>query len=194
MFRKLKAQGLSLRQRVLLLTMITTGVGLILGSAGYLVYDLRTARDQKLAQLELTADLISTNAVASLEFDDPGGAAGYLGALKARAGFRGGVLYTATGRILATYAPDGIEFSPPPRGEDGASWEPKRLKLTSPVMLGDKRLGTVYLESDLTDLHVRTKRIETLTAEVFAGMLLLVYLITSFLVRSITRPIEQLAA
>src|SRR5215470_11461707 len=124
MFRKLKAQGLSLRQRVLLLTMITTGVGLILGSAGYLVYDLRTARDQKLAQLELTADLISTNAVASLEFDDVATAKEYLGALKARSGFRGGVIYNASGEILATYdAPDSVPFSPPPRGEDGASWE-----------------------------------------------------------------------
>ena len=194
MFQRLKETNLSLRQRILLLTMITTGIGLVLGSAGYLIYDSKTARDQKLQQLELAADLVATNAAASLAFDDMESANKYLGALQTRSGFRGGVLYTSNGAILATYdAPDGLIFLPPQKVADGAVWEPERLKLTSPVMLGEKRIGTLYLESDLTDLQERTKRIESLTAKVALGMLLIVYLITTLLVRSITRPIETLA-
>ena len=131
----LKSAQLSLRQRILLLTMFTTGVGLLLGSAGYLFYDARTARGQKLQQLELAADLIGTNATASLAFDDPGSAEKYLAALRTRPGFRGGVLYTPSGKILATYdAPDGLTFLPPSHIADGVVWEPQRLKLTAPVM------------------------------------------------------------
>ncbi|HLK04599.1 MAG TPA: PAS domain S-box protein [Candidatus Acidoferrum sp.] len=191
---QIKSRELSLRQRILLLTMVTTAIGLALGSAGYLVYDNRTAREQKLQQLELAADLIGTNSAASLAFDDAESANKYLAALRTRSGFRGGVLYTASGAILATYdAPDGLLFLPPSHVTDGAAWEPDRLKLTSPVLLDGKRIGTLYLESDLADLHERSKRIELLTAQVAVGMLLVVYLITTLLVRSITRPIERLA-
>ena len=171
----LKSAQLSLRQRILLLTMFTTGVGLLLGSAGYLFYDARTARGQKLQQLELAADLIGTNATASLAFDDPGSAEKYLAALRTRPGFRGGVLYTPSGKILATYdAPDGLTFLPPSHIADGVVWEPQRLKLTAPVMQGIVRVGTLYLESDLNDLHRRTRRIEVLTAQLSFGMLAVV--------------------
>jgi two-component system, sensor histidine kinase and response regulator len=191
----LRPRDLSLRRRILLLTMITTGAGLVLGSAGYLFYDTRTAREQKLEQLELAADLIGTNATASIAFDDPESATKYLSALQTRSGFRGGVLYTDKGKILATYdAPEGTAFLAPRQVADGAIWEPERLKFTGPVMQGTTRVGTLYLESDLKDLHERTKRIESLTLKVSLGMLAVVYLVTSLLVRSITRPIEQLSA
>src|SRR5690348_11125452 len=111
--------------------MLTTGVGLALGSAGYLVYDIRIAREQKLQQLNLAADLVGTNATASLEFDDPGSAEKYLEALETRPGFRGAVLYTAEGKILATYERLGARvFHPPAHVADGAVWETDRLKLT----------------------------------------------------------------
>jgi hypothetical protein len=167
MLRLTKSRDISLRQRILVLTMLTTGFGLVLGSAGYLLYDIRTAKEEKLQQLELAAELIGTNSAASLAFDDPQSAEKYLGAFKARAGFRGGVLYTASGKILAFYdAPDGKRFLPPKSVSDGTIWEPDRIKLTSPIFLDDKRIGTVYLESDLNDLHERTRRIESLTTEV----------------------------
>jgi len=60
-------------------------------------------------------------------------------------------------------------------------------------MQGIVRVGTLYLESDLNDLHQRTRRIEVLTAQLSFGMLAVVYLLTSLLVRTITRPIELLA-
>ena len=195
MSKKLKTGRLSLRQQILFLTTLTTAIGLVLASAGYLAYDIRTSREQKLQQLELAADLIATNAAASFVFKDPASAEKYLAALKARSGFRGGALYTLDGKILATYdAPDGLPFAAPDQPADGPVWEPNRLKLTSPVLLEGQRLGTVYLESDLTDLHARTKRIETLTAKVALGMLAFVCLMTLLLAHSITRPIEQLAA
>ena len=66
---------LSLRQRILLLTMLTSGIGLVLGSAGNLFFDIRSAKEHKVEQLQLTADLIGTIARASLAFDDPESAA-----------------------------------------------------------------------------------------------------------------------
>ncbi|HWZ98546.1 MAG TPA: PAS domain S-box protein [Candidatus Dormibacteraeota bacterium] len=190
-----KTRALSLRQRILLLTMVTTGVGLVAGSAGYLVFDIHAAKLQKNKELELSADLIGTNIAASLAFDDPDSAEKVLEALKTRPRIRGGVLFTSNGKIFALYArPDAKQFRVPEHVSDGDFWGEDVLQLTSPVLLDGKRLGSLYLEADLIDLHERISHFEELTALVAVGMLMFVYLLTTFLVRSITRPIETLAA
>ncbi|MBS1841420.1 MAG: PAS domain S-box protein [Acidobacteria bacterium] len=192
---KAKVRALSLRKRILLLTMLTTGVGLVLASAGYMAFDTHTAKEQKLKQLEITADLIGTNATASLAFDDSESAEKLLEVLKTQPEIRGAALYTLRGTILAAYdRPDKEQYTPPSRAEDGPAWGKDALRLATPVTLDGKRIGTIYLESDLKDLRERISRFEILTAKVAAGMLLLVYLVTTFLARSITRPIERLAA
>ncbi len=188
-------RALSLRQRILLLTMLTTGVGLVLASAGYLTFDTYTAKREKLKQLKITADLVGTSSAASLAFDDPESAERFLEALKTQPFLRGAALYTRSGKVLAIYdrSPTRI-FHPPEHAQDGEVWDKEVLKVVQPVMLDGKRLGTIYIESDLNDLHERIRRIELLAVKVLLGMLVLEYLITTFLVRSITRPIEMLAA
>src|SRR5260370_41818279 len=61
---------LSLRQRLLLLTMLASGIGVLLGCLGFLAYDMHVARKQKEEDLRSAADLIWTNSTAALAFDD----------------------------------------------------------------------------------------------------------------------------
>src|SRR5262249_52483454 len=106
-----------------------------------------------------------------------------------------GMLFTSDRKILATYVrPEAQPFHIPEHVKDGAFWEDSVLKLTRPITLDGERIGSLYLESDLRDLHERIARFEKLTALVALGMLVFVYLVTILLLRSITRPIEQLAA
>lgn len=64
-------RGMSLRQRLLLLTLLTSGIGLLLGCGAYLAFDLHDSRLRTVQELQSTADMIGTNAVAALAFDDP---------------------------------------------------------------------------------------------------------------------------
>src|SRR5258708_23271916 len=73
--------GLSLRQRLLLLTMITSGIGVLLGCLGFLAYDMHAARERREEDLHSVADLIGTNSTAALAFDDAIGGAKNLFAL-----------------------------------------------------------------------------------------------------------------
>jgi hypothetical protein len=63
-------QGISLRQRLLILTLLTSGIGLLLGCGAYLVFDLHDGKVKSVQDLESVADLIGTNAAAALAFDD----------------------------------------------------------------------------------------------------------------------------
>src|SRR5260370_8994823 len=60
----------SLRQRLLLLTVLTSGIGVLLGCTGFLAYDMHVARQEKLEELRSTGELIGMNSTAALEFAD----------------------------------------------------------------------------------------------------------------------------
>ncbi len=94
---------LSLRQRLLLLTMITSGIGVLLGCLCFLAYDMHEAKEHREEDLRSVADLIGTNSTAALAFDDAIGASKILEALSTRNHIRLGVLYRSDGIHFASY-------------------------------------------------------------------------------------------
>src|SRR6266852_827897 len=187
---------LSLRQRLLLLTMITGGIGVLLGCLCFLAYDMQVAKKQREEDLRLVADLIGTNSTAALAFDDAIGASKILKALSTRNHIRLGVLYRSDGTHFASYVRADLKGNalPPDRPRDGMVWTNNRLTYSSQVLLDRREFGRFYLESDLTDLRERLRRFEQLTALIAMGSLLVVYFLTAALQRGTTGPIQNLAA
>src|SRR6266853_317194 len=187
---------LSLRQWLVLPTMITSGIGVLLGCLCFLAYDMHVAKEHREEDLRSVADLIGTNSTAALAFDDAIGASKILEALSTRNHIRLGVLYRSDGIHFASYVRADLKGNafPPGRPLDGMVWNNDRLSYSSPVLLDRRNLGRLYLESDLTDLRERLRRFEQLTALIALGSLLIVYLLTALLQRGITKPIQNLAA
>jgi len=187
---------MSLRQRLLLLTMLTSGLAVLLGCLGFLAYDLQAAREDKEKQMRLVADLIGTNAAAALAFDDPQGGARLLEALKTRPPIRIGVLYASDRRFFAYYFRSDLNGKAlaPAALPEGMVWKKDRLMNQSPVMLENRRIGSLYLECDLTDLQARQSRFEQITALIALASLLVIYMLTAVLQQNVTRPILSLAA
>jgi two-component system, sensor histidine kinase and response regulator len=185
----------SLRQRLLWLTLMTSGIGLTLGCVGFLAYDMHAARKQKVEELQSAADLVGTNAVAPLVFDDAMSGSKLLEALHTREHLRVGVLYQKDGSFFASFVRHDLKGSVviPYRTPWGVTWEKNRLTLTSPISMDGHEIGSLYLDSDLTDLQQRLRRFELLTLLIAAGCLSLVYVLTAALQRSITAPILNLA-
>jgi hypothetical protein len=50
-------ERLSIRNRLLLLTMLTSGIGMLLGCVGFLIYNLRAIRIEKIRELQPRAEL-----------------------------------------------------------------------------------------------------------------------------------------
>jgi two-component system sensor histidine kinase/response regulator len=192
----LATRELSLRQRLLLLTMITSGIGVLLGCLGFLTYDMHVGRNVKEKELDSVAGLVGTNATAALAFDDPLGGAKLLRALSTMNHIRLGVLYRPDGSFFASYIRAGLigKIVVPAHSHDGTVWRNDAVSQTGPVFLNGQRLGSIYLESDITDLQERLRRFEQLTALLAMGSLLLVYFLTAALQRGITKPIQVLAA
>jgi PAS domain S-box-containing protein len=186
---------LSLRQRLLMLTMVTSGVAVLVGCLGFLAYDMKAARDHNEEELRSAADLIGTSCTAALAFDDSQGGTRLLEALRTRRHIRMGILYRPNGSYFASFVRDDLirKAIPPRQPTNGMVWNDDRLVYSSPVSLDGRQLGSLYLESDLTDLQDRLQRFEQVTTIIALGSLLVVYLLTAILQQSVTKPILNLA-
>src|SRR6267154_1508828 len=110
--------SLSIRQRLLLLTMLTSAIGVLPGCVGYLVYDYHQERRQKMEEVQSLAAIIGTNATAALAFDDPESATKLLESLRTRPHIRLGVLYSHDGAFFASYIrADLTDLAPTPHQE-----------------------------------------------------------------------------
>ena len=190
-----RIRELSLRHRLLMLTMLTSGIGLLLGCAGFLAYDLHEARVHKVEELRSTADLIGTNATAALAFDDAFAGTKLLEALKTLPRVRAGVLYRGDGNFFASYVRTDLsgKFVAPEKSHADAVWSKDRLTLTSPISLEARPMGWLYLEADLADLQERLKQFERAAVLIAVACLFMVYLLTTALQRGISAPIQNLA-
>ncbi len=186
----------SLHQRLLLLTVVTSGVGVLLGCVGFLAYDMHVARQEKMQELRSAGDLLGMNSTAVLEFGDEIAGAKLLESLSTRPDIRAGILYKPDGSYIASYVRSDLKSSilsseGLPRG---MVWTKDRLTYWTTVSLGPRPVGSLYLESGLEDLQERLRHFEQLTAFIATGSLLVVYLLTAALQRGITGPIQNLAA
>jgi len=193
--KRISLRELSLRQRLLLLTMLTSGVGVLLGGGVFFVYDTHDARSHKVEELRSASDLIGTNSAAALAFDDPISGTKLLAALQTRKNIRAGVLYRPDGTFFASYVRSDWngKMLIPVKAPEGIVWKPDSLSYSAAVKLEARALGTLYLDADLVDLQARRREFEELTALVALVSLLVVYLLTNALQRGVTEPIQRLA-
>jgi two-component system sensor histidine kinase/response regulator len=187
---------LSLRQRLLILTMATSGIGVLLGCVGFLAFDMHVIRQQKVEELRSTGDLIGMNSTAALEFGDEIAGAKLLQSLSTRPDIRAGILYKLDGSYVASYVRSDLHRNifPSAPAPQGIVWAKDRLTYCATVFLGPRPVGSLYLDFGLADLQERLRRFEQWTALIAMGSLLLVYLLTATLQRGITKPIKALAA
>src|SRR5258708_19707803 len=116
--------GMSLRQKLLLLTMLTSGTGVLLGCGAYLTFDLHDARVRTVAELDSTANLVGTNATAALAFDDALNGARLLEALRTHPDIPGPPLYNPDREFFASYLRADLnrKYLFPPAGSEPVVW------------------------------------------------------------------------
>jgi signal transduction histidine kinase len=145
-------------------------------------------------QLSTVGQIIATNSTAALAFDNKDDAREILAALRAESHITAAGLYDREGHLFATYpANASLGNFPPAPQQDGDRFEGSSLVAFQPVVQGARRVGTLYLQSDLEAIDQRLRSYGAIVALVVAVSFGVAYLLSRILQKQISEPILALA-
>jgi signal transduction histidine kinase/ActR/RegA family two-component response regulator/HAMP domain-containing protein len=187
-------KNMRLQQRLMAIMLLTSSCVLVLTCAGFFAYEFLTFRQSTVRQLSTVAAIVANNSTAVLAFQDRSGAKEILSALRAEPHITEAALYDETGAVFSTYpdvdAGNGVPARP---AGDGFRFDQSFLTGFQPVIQNDKRLGTLYVKSDLKAVSARFRLYGMVGAMVAGVAFLLAYLLSKTLQKQISTPIMALA-
>jgi two-component system sensor histidine kinase/response regulator len=138
--------------------------------------------------------MVADNSTAALTFHDEQAGKDVLRSLRTQPHITAACLYTPDGQVFAIYVRDGKDsgFSPPRPRPSGSFFENSRLLQFRPIRLGEDTIGTVYVESDFSEMTTRLR-----TYPVAMAMTLLISSVAAFVLAAqmqklVSEPILEL--
>ncbi len=192
------AQRHSISRKLTWMNMLVSGAALLLACAAFIAFDMITFRQAMLRNLSTQAQIIGSNSVSALLFNDPQSAENTLLALKAAPNILSAQVYLPDGRPFASYSgdrgPHNPVLPPIPSGQTETHWiENGQIAVVRSIVLDGKPIGAVYIRSDLQELHGRFQRYAAIAAIVLSACLLAALLISSIFRRAVADPIVDLS-
>ena len=189
-------RNLPVARKVQLAGMLVGLLAAVLGSAWLLIDDQRQARESMRHDVEVLAEIFSANSTAALTFNDPTAAMELLETLHAKQHIMAAFLYSADGKLFASYRrdPGALAVAAPRLTADGSHFDSVRLIVFKSIFSNGQKLGTVALESDLSELTRQVQHFLWVVLTVILGASLVAFVLSSRLQRSILEPIAHLAA
>ena len=185
----------SIKHKLQVTTMAVVVVALALSCAGFAGYDMLVFRHSLSRDLATLAEIVSSNSTAAISFRDQSAAEELLSGLRAKRHLRVARIYLPDGSLFASYKRSDVRQDRnilPPQN-NVSRFEADRLLIFHPVMLGSRHIGTVYLESDLEEMHRRLVRFAWISLIVLVVSSLVGLVLSGKLQSVISGPILQLA-
>ncbi|HEX7961872.1 MAG TPA: ATP-binding protein [Terriglobales bacterium] len=188
-------QNLSIRRKLMVITMLTSSIALLLSSASFLIYDLLSFRHLLTQDLATQAEIIGYNSAAAMAFKDEPAATATLTALTAKDDIVAAVLYSPDGKMFAHYFRPGKSLPEVlPSRSNGKNYRfvDGYLEVFQDVTLNGERLGTLFLQSDMRQWNLRAKRYAGIFFVFVLASGFFALLVSSKLQRMISGPILHL--
>src|SRR6202167_4594318 len=142
-------RDIPIKQKLMLVLMVTTGTALLLAGAGILALDSFLFRGYLERDISALAGIIADNSTAALSFDDTEAATGTLAALRARPHIAAACIYRPDGTVFARYRrPDAPPDCPPQGAPNKTRFTSEYLTTSRPLLLQNRPMGTLLLMYD----------------------------------------------
>jgi len=179
--------------------MLVSGVALLLAAVALGAYDRSSFREGTLRSLSIQAQIIASNSISSLVFNDPSAAQASLAALKASPNIVAAHIETLDGKLFARYQPATLGHAlaaPTIAPNEVEAWrlEGDGIALARMIAFNGRAVGRVSIESNLNDLTARRAQYLGIIATVLIASMLAALLVSLFSHRIVSRPIVNLAA
>jgi len=176
-------------------SILASGTALLAASLALLFFQLHEVRSSLVRRLESVADLIAFNAAAAVDFNDVDAAKLTLSAMKTRPHVIS-VGIVVRGQLFAIYRNPNVSAVPSDllHTSSGSRFTDRDLTVFRPISSEGRDLGTVFIQTDLSEITETWSRFAAVTAGVAIPALLIAILISMLPQRAISRPILNLAA
>ena len=187
-------KNMPIRQKLMRIIFLISGLVLLVTCVTFFIYEFYAFRKTSVEKLSTIGKIISANSTAALAFDNPDDAKEILAALKAEPHIVAAGLYDKDGNLFSKYSvgKDTIIFPVKP-GTEGYRFAHNHLEGFQPVLMDKKQLGTLYLKSDLGAMYERLQLYGIIVALVIILSVMLAWLLSKILQKSISHPILALA-
>jgi signal transduction histidine kinase len=197
----MRKRGTSLiARRLAWINMFASGTALLLACVILMAYDFVTFRDTMLRNRNVQAQIVGSNTVTALAFDDPQTAERTLAALRAAPHVEGVGLYRPGGQPFASYLRDAVAepLVLPDVPADQIEWHSfegfRSMHVIRRVLLDGVPTGVVYIRSDLQEANERLQWYGVIVGVVLLFSLGAAQLVSRVSRRAISEPIAELAA
>ena len=185
-------RNIPIRRKLMTVNLLTSGAVLLLTCVAFATYEVITLRKNMVQGYTTRAQIIAANSTAALAFQSQSDAAGVLAALKTDPRIEAACIYDSSWKIFTRFPTNApAEIFPASPGKSG--YRNESLEIFCPVTQGGRKLGTVYLQSNLSALTDLYRAYAWLAAAIFAGSILLACLLSHTLQKQISVPVLALA-
>jgi signal transduction histidine kinase len=188
----------SISDKFMRMTMLVSGVALLLAFVSFLVYDLYSLQQELISSMATEANIMGANSVTALLFDDQQAAENTLSALRNAPQVRSAVILRPDGSEFARYLrTTSIQLELTNRlapGETQRYWTKGRyILLGSRIWFQGGQVGTVYLAAETSDVARRAGRFGLISAGMLIICFAIALLATSAVRHLVTDPLTGLA-
>ena len=189
----MKFRDWSIGRKLMILMMAASTAALLLVCAGLVGYDVVTSKRATAEHLSTLVQIIADNSKAALSFGDQAAASEVLATLKAEPHITAACIYDKQGKPFALYHPNGANSSDvPPLRNPGTYFESDRLVQYLPMTLAGEQIGSVYIETDMTEVTQRYRTYAGIVAVVMIFSWLVALLVVTRMRRTIADPLNEL--
>ena len=188
-------RDMPIKRKLTLISLLTSGTALLLACAAFVAYDLVSFRHILVRDLSVTARMIGYNSAASLSFNEASSAETTLQSLAAQPHVVAACIYDPKDKVFAAYRRADAAPAPwPAPRADHERFTPDTLELFRQITFGGENIGTIYLQSDLKEIHARWLRYAGVSGGVLLIATLVALALAARLQRIISVPVSHLAA
>ena len=188
-------RNLSLRGKLTSIIMITCSVAVLIACSVFAVYDVVTFRHSIASELETVVKITGSNMTAALTFGDSNAANEILNSMNIQTHIVEVCVYKQDGTVFAEFRRGGSKelFTPPAPLPDQTIFVSDSVLVFHQILLDGEVIGSIYVKSDLGELHARIVSFSVIIFSVFLASLLISFLFASRLQKVISQPIFELA-
>jgi len=179
------------------MNLLVSGAALLFACAGFLAYDLYTFREALVRGLAAQAEIVGTNSIGAVTFNDPESAEKSLSALAKLPNILSAGILTVDGRDFAEYIRPGssrvISLPTPESNRETHYFGRDEITLVHPITFQGKVVFFVYIRSDLAAISNRLRQYIAIALIVLLISLGAGTLVSGTLKRALAEPIIKLA-